>query len=152
MDIDSAFDWLDENKISYQLQSLEEMRQLIRVHLRASSSDANLSKSHKENVSGRPLKCYNELCNMKDDDTRIMDESDVDNMDIDAAFDWLEVKQINHQLQSLEDMIQLIRVHLRASSSGAKLSKSHKSETDINEIFSKDKAFRKHMCFLYDEL
>ncbi|XP_052227123.1 uncharacterized protein LOC127841962 isoform X4 [Dreissena polymorpha] len=152
MDIDAAFDWLEEKQINHQLQSLEEMKQLIRVHLRASSSDPKLSKSHKENVSDTPLQCYKGFCNLKDDGTHIMDKRDVDNMDIDAAFDWLEENQISHQLQSLVEMRQLIRVHLRASSIGAKLSTSHKSETDINEIVSKDKEFRKHMCFLYDEL
>ncbi|KAH3734366.1 hypothetical protein DPMN_040805 [Dreissena polymorpha] len=41
-------------------------------------------------------------------------ELDVDGMDIDAAFDWLEDRRISHQLHSLEEMKDFIRSYIHA--------------------------------------
>ncbi|KAH3735008.1 hypothetical protein DPMN_041468 [Dreissena polymorpha] len=43
-----------------------------------------------------------------------MDESDIDKMNMDAAFEWLEKMEICHKLNSLDEMKDLIRKTLKA--------------------------------------
>ncbi|KAH3734339.1 bacterial dynamin-like protein [Dreissena polymorpha] len=84
----------------------------------------------------------------------VRDESDVDKMDIDEAFNWLDDKQIKHKLHSLEEMKQLIRVTRRSTerkpSEGEELSQS--SMADIKEVLSNDNDLRKRVGSVYDEL
>ncbi|XP_052241092.1 transmembrane GTPase fzo-like isoform X2 [Dreissena polymorpha] len=86
----------------------------------------------------------------------VRDESDVDKMDIDAVFNWLDGRQINYQLYSLDEMKQLIRVALRStkreSSDVKDLFRSKTAVSDIKEVLTHDKDLRDHIGSFYDEL
>ncbi|KAH3735036.1 hypothetical protein DPMN_041496 [Dreissena polymorpha] len=46
----------------------------------------------------------------------MMTEIDVDKMDLDDAYDWLDNKDIEHNLESLDEMKELIRITIQGQS------------------------------------
>ena len=118
-DYDRAFDWLEDNDVDPgNLQSLPELREFIKSYLTKYESREILSKVRKEEVGL--------LANVTDSVTTITVE-DVNKFDYDKAFDWLEENDVDPgNLQSLPELIKLIKSHITKAKSREDLSEAGK--------------------------
>ncbi|XP_052241250.1 uncharacterized protein LOC127851488 isoform X2 [Dreissena polymorpha] len=81
-------------------------------------------------------------------------ELDVDGMDIDAAFDWLEDRRISHQLHSLEEMKDFIRSYIHADANHVQniMEFHHSNQTNLQKVLSTNYKLRNRIEGIYEEL